>query len=83
MKKIVTLEQVTDTGFPGIKAEEVEEGEKVGDFRVADVQEVECDHPKVKCSMGDQVPEGDPTVKATCQVCGESEEVNILRSDVP
>lgn len=82
MKKIITLEQVEATGYTDVKADGVEEGDKIGDFRVVGIQEVDCDHPKARWSMSGKITEGDPVVKATCQVCGESGSLDIPKGDI-
>lgn len=72
-KKVVTLVQ-TSSHYVGEEkiGEAVEEGETYGNFEVADVNEVKCNHPKVVWHLDTKVTDLElPSIGGSCQVCGD------------
>ena len=81
-KRKLKLEQVRD-GYNRIDEElyKAEVGDKVGNYKVVEVEKVECDHPKRNWHLDNQHSEHIPIIMGTCTVCGDTREIDVYQID--
>jgi DNA-directed RNA polymerase subunit M/transcription elongation factor TFIIS len=82
-KKVIYMEQVASSSYVHEGPDsDVEEGDRIGNFEVTQIEEVKCDHPKVFWTLQRSTTEGElPEISSTCQVCGAKIPVEVGFTD--
>ncbi len=70
-KKVIQMEQVASSSYVHEGPDsDVGEGDRIGNFEVTQIEEVECDHPKITWHLNENTTGNElPTVHGRCNVC--------------
>jgi len=78
-QKVIELVQV-ESATRRPKLHNLEEGDKIGNYKVVNVSEKKCEHMKRRWEFNRQISEDPPKAQSTCLLCGDEKEYVVSKN---